>query len=76
MIKQINVTRSSMPPFEKYVEEIWDFWENRRVSSRMYRTAKAMTAAMPSIRRRFARSWAGCRRQNSQTVSKRRLSGI
>lgn len=27
--KQINVTRSSMPPFEEYVEEIRDLWDSR-----------------------------------------------
>lgn len=29
MEKRINVTRSSMPPFEEYVEEIKPLWENR-----------------------------------------------
>ena len=29
MIKQINVTRSSMPPFDEYVEEIRDLWDSR-----------------------------------------------
>lgn len=28
-IKPINVTRSSMPPFEEYCEEIRDLWESR-----------------------------------------------
>ena len=29
MPQQINVTRSSMPPFEEYVEEIRPLWESR-----------------------------------------------
>ncbi len=29
MKKQINVTRSSMPPFDEYVNEIKDLWETR-----------------------------------------------
>lgn len=29
MEKQINVTRSSMPPFEEYVNEIKDLWDSR-----------------------------------------------
>ena len=26
---KINVTRSSMPPLEEYIEEIKDIWESR-----------------------------------------------
>lgn len=28
-MKQINVTRSSMPPFEEYVNEIKELWNSR-----------------------------------------------
>ena len=28
-MKQINVTRSSMPSFDEYIEEIKDIWETR-----------------------------------------------
>ena len=31
-IKQINVTRSSMPPFEEYVNEIKDLWEHKVIA--------------------------------------------
>lgn len=34
MEKRINVTRSSMPPFEEYVEKIKVLWENRWLSNR------------------------------------------
>ncbi len=30
---EINVTRSSMPPFEEYIQEIADIWESRRLSN-------------------------------------------
>lgn len=29
MVNKINVTRSSMPPFEEYINEIKDLWESR-----------------------------------------------
>ena len=34
MNKQIAVTRSSMPSFEEYCEEIKSLWENRWLSNR------------------------------------------
>ena len=34
MEKRINVTRSSMPPFEEFVEKIKVLWENRWLSNR------------------------------------------
>lgn len=38
--KRINVTRSSMPPFEEYIEELKPVWESRWLTNRGMATVK------------------------------------
>ena len=36
-MERINVTRSSMPPFEEYCEEIRELWDSRWLTNKIGR---------------------------------------